>query len=195
LPVCLTDKYSSCTSLGFDGSCPTPSGANKCVDPPRNVESIGECYTIPSNLQPAGTSYCNAGLHCCSDNKCHECCSDGDCSGYDSSTHTKLVCECPSGCSLSGNSYSCKPLSSCKKNSDCDPNYCCDYVIGGNGKCVDKGNITNYGGKSYLCDPPGWGISSENLTSKTEKTQKNENSNSNVNLFNLPFYFLLKIFS
>jgi hypothetical protein len=30
------------------------------------------------------------------------------------------------------------------------------------GTCESKGNITNYGGISYLCDPPNWNSNGKN---------------------------------
>jgi hypothetical protein len=38
------------------------------------------------------------------------CCGDTNCTGYDSTTHTKMVCDCPSGCTLSvRKDYTCQP--------------------------------------------------------------------------------------
>lgn len=101
------------------------------------------------------------------------CCSDANCNGFDSVTHTKMVCDCPdAGCSLPGSSYSCKPLT-CRTNFDCDNKYCCDKEVGGSGNCTSQGTI--YASK-YLCDPPGW--------SSNEESPKYQF----VNLI-LPFFF------
>jgi hypothetical protein len=82
------------------------------------------------------------------------CCqSDGDCSGYDPTTHLKLICECPSGCTRTGSSYTCKPKYSCSIPQDCADNWCCDDKTGAK-DCKSKGTILSVGGKSWLCDPP-----------------------------------------
>jgi hypothetical protein len=114
-----------------------------------------------------------AGICCNQDCKVGgNCCNDNDCSGYNPTTHTKMVCECPSGsptCSLTGSSYSCKPKPTCADTKiDCDDKWCCDKEVGGTGNCVSQGTI--YSSK-YLCDPPGWSgetstkIQSNNLIS------------------------------
>lgn len=87
------------------------------------------------------------------------CNKDDDCKGYDPVTHTKYVCECPdsSKCSITGNSYTCKPKGSCSAPSDCVDGWCCSTPdIGGGGTCQKQGTIKSYQGKSYLCDPPGF---------------------------------------
>ncbi len=122
---------------------------------------ITHMFFCPHTAEVQGSSprelICNSGLHRCSDNKCHECCSDSDCSGYDPNTHTEteLVCDSPSGSypRTSGSyTYTCKAKPSCSSNSDCDPGYCCDKLVGGTGKCVDKGIYSK--NPKYLCDPP-----------------------------------------
>ena len=117
------------------------------------------------------------------------CCSDADCSGYDPSSHTKLVCDCPSAsCSLHEyNNYRCKPLRKCDINEQCAPNWCCtadpalpteckDAI----GSCVNEGNIRC--NNRYLCDPPGW---------SNEKTLDEKQTN---NLFDLILNFFQSLF-
>ena len=119
------------------------------------------------------------------------CCSDDDCSGYDPDTHTKIVCDCPeTGCSLTGSSYSCKALPSCSDNSQCDPNYCCDTITGSK-KCKSEGTIINYGGKSYLCDPPYGFDTTEGEINHTTEEQEVEATN----LIDVVFGLLSRIFS
>jgi hypothetical protein len=95
----------------------------------------------------AGKTNPNTGVTCCQ--------SDSDCPGYDPNTHLKYYCECDkSGCSIyviENPSYTCKTKGKCSTSSDCDSSYCCDWNYGGTGECKGIGNITSYGGKSYLC--------------------------------------------
>lgn len=42
---------------------------------------------------------------------------------YDPNAHTKMVCECPSYCGLTGNTYTCNSLLKCEKNCDCAPSW------------------------------------------------------------------------
>jgi hypothetical protein len=51
-----------------------------------------------------------------------DCVSDNQCEGYDPTTHTKYVCECPDStkCNITGSSYTCKPKGSCSVPSDCE---------------------------------------------------------------------------
>ncbi|MEM3709138.1 MAG: hypothetical protein QXF43_05835 [Nitrososphaerales archaeon] len=99
-------------------------------------------------------AYRTNGGYCDSNCKYFECLKDADCTGYDPNTHTKMVCECPSGCTLTGSSYTCKPKGTCNFNSECDTNYCCDKEIGYSGACVSKGIYSD--NPKYLCDPPEW---------------------------------------
>jgi hypothetical protein len=54
----------------------------------------------------------------------------------------------------------CKCKLSCETNLECAFGYCCTDASDGprtqEYKCVGKGSIVSAGGKSYLCDPPGW---------------------------------------
>ncbi len=120
----------------------------------KNGNPIEECFDNHNNdcdgykdcADPgcAGKTDPNTGVTCCQ--------SDSDCPGYDPNTHLKYYCECDkSGCSISGTSYTCKTKGKCYTPSDCDSSYCCDYNYGGTGECKGIGNITSYGGKSYLC--------------------------------------------
>jgi hypothetical protein len=61
----------------------------------------------------------------------------------------------------------CKCFGSCKINRECQEGYCCLYSIDSKlpMECVPRWNITNYQGKSYLCDPPSW-INEESSNSK-----------------------------
>jgi len=97
------------------------------------------------------------------------CCSNNDCTGYDSTIHTIMVCECPNvplttppKCTLTGPSYTCKPKPSCASNPDCDTNWCCvtsEIDSANSGKCVSRGI---YSKPQWLCDPPNWIIEINN---------------------------------
>ena len=91
-----------------------------------------------------------------------DCCNDNDCTGYDPNTYTKNVCRCPSGCSLTGSTYTCEPKPYCAFNSECDTNWCCTYDSDiplddreSPGSCSYSSLNPIYKNK-YLCDPPGW---------------------------------------
>jgi len=188
---CLTSSYDSCESLGFDGSCGSCESLPACADPPGSLIGQEFCYKDIYDTPQGPSQECNSGLNCCGDNYCHECCPDSDCSGYDPDTHTKIVCECPDpGCSLTGSSYSCKPKGSCYGNSDCDPNYCCDTITGSR-ECKSEGTIINYGGKSYLCDPPYGFATGESEIKHTTEEQEVEATN----LIDVVFGLLSRIFS
>lgn len=188
--TCLSDTARSCESLLFNGGSCGSCKNMACADPPGEYKGqefcCGDIYDSPQG----SSQQCESGLHCCGDNKCHECCSDSDCSGYDPDTHTKMVCKCPSGCSLTGSSYSCKALPSCSDNSQCDPNYCCDTITP-TYKCKSEGTIINYGGKSYLCDPPYGFATGESEINNPIKEQKVEVTN----LIDMIFEIFSKILS
>ena len=105
----------------------------------------------------------NTGTICCQ--------SDSDCPGYDPTTHTKLVCECPDSnkCSITGSSYTCKSKPSCSSNSECDNGWCCDTITGAK-NCTSKGTILSSGGVSYICDPPEGFINSSNESTNKKLT-------------------------
>ena len=112
------------------------------------------------------------------------CCSDADCTGYDSNTHLKLVCNCPSNsCSYPTGAYDyiCKPLPKCDINNQCAPGWCCDgdpnVTPKGSGNCVQGIYSAN-----YLCDPPGW---------SNEKTVDEKQAN---NLFDFILNFFQSLF-
>jgi len=107
------------------------------------------------------------------------CCKDNDCPGYDPATHTKYVCECPNPntCSITGNSYTCKPKPLCKYNSECDSGWCCnaDPALPTDckqptGSCVAKGEIMC--NSKYICDPPEGFVSSSNEKTNTQANKK-----------------------
>jgi hypothetical protein len=79
------------------------------------------------------------------------CCTDDDCSGYDPTTHLKLICDT--------STHTCKSLLSCSKDEDCADNWCCtaDSLLPAGcrdlvGSCVEKGSRRC--DNKYLCDPP-----------------------------------------
>jgi len=110
------------------------------------------------------------GLTHCVDGKCG-CLSDNDCKDangkyrYDPVSHTKIVCDSPSGSyEPKENTYTCRALRSCSKPEDCEDTWCCDTITGAK-DCKSRGTILNVGGKSYLCDPPeGFDLANKQLT-------------------------------
>jgi len=92
-----------------------------------------------------------------------EACINGACCAGGAPTCICITCDSDSDCPACSNGAvprcengrcKCKP---CETNSDCISGYCCKYVIdNANRECVSEGTIYNYGGKSYLCDPPEW---------------------------------------
>lgn len=107
------------------------------------------------------------------------CCqSDGDCSGYDPTTHLKLICDT--------STHTCKSLLSCSKDEDCADNWCCvtsdiDSNPANQGKCWQKGIYTN--NPKYLCDPP------EGFVSLSEERNKP------LTLFDFLINFFSNLFS
>jgi hypothetical protein len=61
----------------------------------------------------------------------------------------------------------CRCFPYCTANDECQKGYCCLYNISKllPMECVPRWNITNYQGKSYLCDPPS-SINEESSSSK-----------------------------
>jgi len=97
---------------------------------------------------------------------------DTDCDDYDCcgsiGPNTKTCCAhatnpdscCPDnlGCNLATNE--CRL--SCTSNGECASEACCKYVITRSSSdrvCKGAGYIFAHDAKSYLCDPPGWGVS------------------------------------
>lgn len=126
-----------------------------------------------------------------------ECLSDEDCPAKNG---TKGKCVCPeAGCSLKSPKpeelYKCK-WPRCEFSSDCDVNYCCPREINPefDEDCIDAsaGTIINYGGKSYLCDPPGW--SSNNEIQKAQISLP-QNKKGKHDLLSSLVEYLVKIFS
>ena len=93
-----------------------------------------------------------------------ECASDKNCLGYDPNTHLRRYCDTYT--------YKCKTLGSCSTNIDCEDGWCCDRLLGGAGKCKQKGEIISYGGKSYICDPPEVFVSLSNKNTNTQANKK-----------------------
>ena len=158
-----------------------------------NSNHCGESYSCGGE-----TYYCiydsSKGWHWSTSKPSGFCCSDDDCSGYDPDTHTKIVCDCPDHTKCSHPStdddYTCKALKSCSDNSDCHPNYCCDTITGSR-ECKPEGTIINYGGKSYLCDPPYGFATGESEINNPIKEQKVEVTN----LIDMIFRIFSKILS
>jgi hypothetical protein len=62
--------------------------------------------------------------------------------------------------------------------------------VGGTGSCRQKGTITSYGGRSYICDPPEGFVNSSN-----EETNVNNQANKRLSLLDLlinPFFIFSK---
>ena len=107
---------------------------------------------------------CPNGIICCQD--------ESDC-GSLSSECKPYKPECKSD-----NTCGCKE--SCTQNSHCVENACCRYVISSTLEkiCDPEGTIIDYGGKSYLCDPPGWSVSE-----KEQETSENSIFDLVINFF------------
>jgi hypothetical protein len=115
------------------------------------------CANKKLEVNTANENYCmDTGWQCKYTETAVQCCGDTDCTGYDPTTHTKLVCECPSGsptCSITGTSYTCKPKPKCAANAgECASGYCCDADsgIGGSGDCWGPA-AKPYTGNKWLC--------------------------------------------
>jgi hypothetical protein len=110
--------------------------------------SEGECCRVICDsdrgwLKLADSSRCSAEL-CTSDCICIECRFDADCPSCSNNVYP--TCR--------DDSCYCDP---CRYTSDCTDGWCCKYEIDlSTHDCVPEGTVWNYGGKSYVCDPPGW---------------------------------------
>ena len=62
--------------------------------------------------------------------------------------------------------------------------------MSGDGSCKPEGTIINYGGKSYLCDPPYGSDTTESEINQTTEKQKGE-----ISLIDVIFGIFSKIFS
>jgi len=214
-----TGYFDSSNDYSGDYKCESACGADPACDEKDPDKSLPDsCGTTQLNVSRYCDGSCKYSLttYTCDSSKCGDvkscggqtyycvydngwkwstskpsnfCCNDTDCSGYDPTTHTKYVCECPdsSRCSITGSSYTCKPKGKCSSNSDCDSGWCCDYSVGGTGSCRQMGTITSYGGRSYLCDPPEGFVNSSN-----EEINTNTQGNKKLTLLDLlinPFYY------
>jgi len=86
---------------------------------------------------------------------CYKTCNtDNDCKG----DFEKNCCQNGFAAYCDINTKTCRCFSSCKANDECQEGYCCLYNISRflPMECVPSWNITNYQGKSYLCDPIIW---------------------------------------
>jgi len=132
---------------GYDNDC---DGAKDCAD-----------------TYCKGVKNPNTNVVCCQ--------SDDDCKDangkdrYDPVSHTKIVCDSPSGSyEPKENTYTCQPLRSCSKAEDCEDTWCCvtpniDSNSANQGKCWQRGIYTN--NPKYLCDPPeGFDLAKKQLT-------------------------------
>lgn len=96
-------------------------------------------------------------------------------------------CDSPSGKDnpdTPGYTYTCW-WGPCESNTECAPGYCCTKAIEGypERKCVYKGTIINYLGKSYLCDPP---------IPNTENNTQNQN---NIRIIDFILRYISYIFT
>jgi len=116
----------------------------------------------------------NTGVICCQ--------SDSDCPAYNPSTHLKMYCDTTT--------HTCKTKPSCVDNTECEGGWCCDKLVGGTGNCKQKGTITSYGGRSYICDPPEGFVNSSN-----EEINTNNQASKKLTLLDLlinPFSYFFK---
>ena len=131
---------------------------------------------------------CSKGEDCCNgvdddgDNLID--CKDPECRGKEC-PNGKICCQDESDCgSLSSeckpykpyctDSKTCDCRKSCRQNSECVETACCtDDPNGpktGEEACKPEGTIIPSGGKSYLCDPPGWSINEEKQEAFSKKS-------------------------
>jgi len=116
----------------------------------------------------------NTGVICCQ--------SDSDCPAYDPNTYLKMYCD--------SDTLICKTIEKCVDNIECENKWCCDKLVGGEGNCKQKGTITSYSGRSYICDPPEGFVNSSN-----EEINTNNQANKKLTLFDLlinPFFIFSK---
>ena len=194
------DYYGNCVSSGSWGNGDNSGPSDYCS---YGTWKLGRCIATTTSGQCLPPVYTTNTIGCiyfsyeCSPNDFRVvgavgCVSDNECQGYDPTTHTKYVCECPSpnSCSIIGNSYTCKPKPLCSSNSDCDSGWCCNAHPAlpadckqPTGSCVAKGKIIC--NNQYICDPPEGFVNSSN-----EKT--NTQANKKLTLLDLlinPFYY------
>jgi len=132
-------------------------GNIRCVDGHCGCLSDDDCKKFNPN------SYCDPNTKTCKAICSKPCNSDDDCKGS-----FETAC-CKNGlaayCNPETKTCDCRPY--CTNEKECQSGYCCLFSISKElpRECVPKWNITNYQGKSYLCDPPKW-IKEENSNSK-----------------------------
>ena len=98
---------------------------------------------------------------------CYKTCNtDNDCKG----DFEKNCCQNGLAAYCNPRTKTCECFPSCRANDECQEGYCCLYSISVElpKECVPSWNITNYQGKSYLCDPPDL-INEENLKNENNK--------------------------
>ena len=148
---CCYDNYDN-----IKASC-----ANYCAGNKRYVFDKDVCQTGGWGCSYIEAETCVSPLPICTPGGCVQCSLDSHCTGY-GSNNIKKVCECPSGCTLTGSSYTCKEKPSCSSTTsgDCASGYCCDRDpgVGGSGNCYGPA-AKIYTNTKWLCataSPTGW---------------------------------------
>ena len=173
---CINDDY-KCHECRPTCDASRECSSFSCYDYSSGSCSLKTYYCFYSNegYYKWDTSYPSTETNCKDDhdNDCDnedEDCKDSDCAGKPGPNNV-ICCQDESDCSSlsseckpykpecrSDNTCGCKE--SCTQNSHCVENACCRYVISSTLEkiCDPEGTIIDYGGKSYLCDPPGWSV-------------------------------------
>jgi len=113
---------------------------------------------------------------------CYKTCNtDNDCKG----DFEKNCCQNGFAAYCDINTKTCICRGYCRANDECQEGYCCLFNISSRlpKKCVPMWNITNYQGKSYLCDPIIW---------KNEENLKNENNKNLIKIVVEKIKYLLQ---
>ncbi|MCC6019638.1 MAG: hypothetical protein LM601_11435 [Candidatus Verstraetearchaeota archaeon] len=172
---------SNCIKYGGDAASCFNSCINAYITCNCTIDSTGSCscnFNVPSN---SGTYNYTGFVDLNSNNAiesgeydtksltvslCYKTCNThNDCKG----DFEKNCCQNGLAAYCNPETKTCECFPYCTANDECQEGYCCLYSIDSKlpMECVPSWNITNYQGKSYLCDPIIW---------KNEENLKNENN-------------------
>ncbi|MFH7903544.1 MAG: hypothetical protein QW409_01110, partial [Candidatus Aenigmatarchaeota archaeon] len=138
---------------GFIWSTSLPSKESDCAD---NFDNDCDGKKDCEDPDCTGKQGPNGVICCQNDNDCNDF-AKNNCQGF-AAKCINNICKCLKECT--------------NTKTECYTGYCCANEIDKSRRdCVPKGTIINTGGKSYICDPPYYDISStnKNLNITTEK--------------------------